>query len=159
MKKTTHLLIGVGCFVGVSPASKAQTSEAKQIDKPNVILIYADDLGMGLLSCMGQKDYMTPNIDKLFRQGTQFTHAYGCMVSAASRASLLTGYSDVRKEKIRVSGGGRLLIDKATATEAKVSEIEASIDAGDVQLPTGDYYLPQIFQKAGYVTGQIGKLE
>ncbi len=81
------------------------------------------------------------------------------MVSAAARASLLTGYSDVRKEKIRVSGGGQLLIDKASATEAKVSEIEARIDANDRQLPAGDYYLPQVFKQAGYATGQIGKLE
>ncbi len=67
MKKSTQLLLGVGCCVGIAPAVQAQTTEAKQLEKPNVILIYADDLGMGLLSCMGQKEYMTPNIDKLFR--------------------------------------------------------------------------------------------
>ena len=130
-----------------------------RVEKPNVIFIYADDMGMGMLSCMGQKEFETPNIDHLFHQGTQFDHAYACMVSAASRASLLTGYYDVRKEKVRVSGGGALLFDPATMQPSEIEAVEARIDARDVVLPEGDYYLPQVFQQAGYVTGQIGKLE
>ena len=65
---------------------------AKKTLRPNVILIYADDLGRGMLSHYGQKQFTTPHIDSLFRCGTGFENAYGCMVSAASRASLLTGY-------------------------------------------------------------------
>lgn len=49
--------------------------------KPNVIFIYADDLGKGLLSAYGQKQYTTPNIDKLVKQGISFNRAYGCMLS------------------------------------------------------------------------------
>lgn len=145
--------------LSLAALSCSMWGNAKTVEKPNVILIYADDMGMGMLSCMGQKEFMTPNIDRLFRQGTQFTHAYGCMVSAASRASLLTGYYDVRKEKITVSGGGALLLDPATVTETDISKVEKVIDKDDVVLPQGDYYLPQVFKKAGYVTGEIGKLE
>lgn len=136
------------------------------IDKPNVIMIYADDLGMGMISCMGQKHFKTPNIDRLFHQGTRFSHAYGCMVSAASRASILTGYFDIRKDKINVSGAPQLLFDKTddsestrSALDAKCAVVENDIDNSDVNLPQGDLYLPQIFQKAGYVTAQIGKLD
>jgi len=49
--------------------------------KPNVIFIYADDLGKGLLSAYGQKQYTTPDIDKLVKQGISFNRAYGCMLS------------------------------------------------------------------------------
>lgn len=158
MRTTTLLLssVSLGCILCDAQAQKTPTPV---VEKPNVILIYADDMGMGMLSCLGQKEFMTPNLDKLFRQGTQFTHAYGCMVSAASRASLLTGYHDIRKEKIRVSGGGRLLLDPSTVTEAQIANIEADIDQKDVRLPEGDLYLPQVFKKAGYVTCEIGKLE
>ena len=157
MKKSLPLIMFSGAFMASVP-SAAQTAKATT-DKPNVILVYADDMGMGMLSCLGQRQIMTPNIDRVFRQGTQFTHAYGCMVSAASRASLLTGYSDIRKEKIRVSGGGQLLLDPATVTDKQVAAIEANIDRNDVNLPAGDLYLPQVFKKADYVTGEIGKLE
>lgn len=156
MKISTRLFAGMGCCIGFFNAG---TSVAGKVSKPNVILIYADDLGMGMLSCLGQKTFETPNIDKLFKKGMQFTHAYGCMVSAASRAALLTGYNDIRKEKIKVSGGGLLLKDPTTVQEIEVAAIEADIDKKDVVLPEGDYYLPQVFKQAGYVTCEIGKLE
>ena len=138
---------------------------AMKTQQPNVILIYADDMGMGMLSCQGQKEFMTPNIDRLFRQGTQFNHAYACMVSAASRASLLTGYFDTKKEKIKINGGNLMLNpkDPQSDTPEEIDRIlqprEAKINNNDVVLPIGDYYMAQVFQKAGYVTGQIGKLE
>ncbi|MDO8992365.1 MAG: sulfatase-like hydrolase/transferase, partial [Daejeonella sp.] len=44
--------------------------------KPNVVLIYADDLGYGDLSCYGAKAIKTPNIDKLAKQGMKFTRGY-----------------------------------------------------------------------------------
>ena len=151
------------------PINSTRCSDKKSISdiqKPNVILIYADDMGMGMLSCMGQKQFKTPNIDRIFRQGVQFSHTYGCMVSAASRASLLTGYYDVRKEKIRVSNAPLLLFDKADDTEAtrevldaRCRTVEETINKKDVNLPEGDLYLPQIFQQAGYVTAEIGKLD
>ena len=59
---------------------------------PNVIIILADDLGYGDLSCYGQTMFATPNIDKLAGDGMRFTNFYsGATVCAPSRASLLTG--------------------------------------------------------------------
>ncbi len=124
--------------------------------KPNVIYIYADDLGKGLLSAYGQANYTTPNIDRLVDQGISFANAYGCMVCAPARASLLTGYHDCHPDKWRISRGGQYL--NHTLPE-DIGEVAAEIDAADIVLPENDYYLPQIFKMAGYVTGQIGKLE
>jgi len=126
--------------------------------KPNVIYIYADDMGKGMLSAYGQQQFQTPNIDRLIQYGTSFSRAYGCMLSAPARASLLTGYNDCHgTEKWNISRGGAYLYS-VTDTN-KIAPVETSIDSVDVRLPKGDYYLPQVFKKAGYFTAQIGKLE
>ena len=145
--------------IALLPFVFSQAAQSQNIEKPNVILIYADDMGMGMLSCMGQHEFKTPHIDKLFERGTQFNHTYACMVSAASRASLLTGYYDIRKEKVNISNGGALLFDPRTMDKKTIEQVENKIVQHDVMLPSGDYYLPQIFQQAGYITAQIGKLE
>jgi arylsulfatase A-like enzyme len=64
----------------------------KAVDRPNIVIIYADDLGWGSLSCYGQKAYETPYLDRMAREGVRLTSFYvstpGC---APSRAALLTG--------------------------------------------------------------------
>ncbi len=59
---------------------------------PNLVLIYADDLGYTDLACQGSKFYETPNLDRLAREGMTFTQAYaGAANCAPSRACLMTG--------------------------------------------------------------------
>src|SRR3954469_9378607 len=59
---------------------------------PNVVIIYADDLGYGVLYCYGAKDIKTPNLDRLAREGRKFTSFHVAQaVCSASRAALLTG--------------------------------------------------------------------
>ncbi|MCP5119086.1 MAG: sulfatase-like hydrolase/transferase, partial [bacterium] len=59
---------------------------------PNIVLIVADDLGWGDLSCYGQKTLRTPHIDRLAAEGMRFTDFYaGSTVCAPSRCSLMTG--------------------------------------------------------------------
>ncbi len=124
--------------------------------RPNVIFIYADDLGRGMLSCYGQKIVPTPNIDRLAKEGTRFEHAYGAHLCAPARASFLTGYSDCRPGKWKVTGGGIYEgIAKGTRTE---EEVEESLNRQIGREPQ-QVYLPQIFKKAGYITAEIGKLE
>ena len=65
--------------------------QAAKTQKPNIILIYGDDLGRGMFSTYGQKHFTTPNIDRLAEEGIRFDNAYGCMYCAPARASLLTG--------------------------------------------------------------------
>ena len=129
---------------------------ANPVDAPNVVFIYADDMGRGMLSHFGQKIISTPHIDRIFQEGTGFEYAYGCMYSAPSRASMLTGYHDCRKDKWRIPRGGQL---QEADTMEKWDSVENKVNAAHIELPPGDDYLPQIFKKAGYVTGQFGKLE
>ena len=65
---------------------------ADQPTPPNIVLIFADDLGYSDVGCFGAKDTRTPNIDRLAAEGTRFTSFYVSQpVCTASRASLMTG--------------------------------------------------------------------
>ncbi len=61
--------------------------------KPNIIHIFADDLGFGSVGFNGQTQIHTPNLDALAAGGMQFTNAYACPVCASSRATLYTGFN------------------------------------------------------------------
>lgn len=76
----------------VASVSAAFGEERKIPDRPNIILIYADDMGYGDLGCYGNKVHQTPHFDQLAREGARFTHFYTAQaVCSASRAALLTG--------------------------------------------------------------------
>jgi len=116
-------------------------SEVQQIETPtrlpNIIYILADDLGYGDLSCYGQKNFSTPNIDKLAAQGMLFTQHYsGSTVCAPSRSSLMTGlhtgHTFIRGNKEVRPEGQQPLADEVIT-------------------------LPEILKEKGYVTGAFGK--
>lgn len=90
------------------------------------------------------------------KEGTAFEYAYGCMYSAPARASMLTGYHDCHTQKWNISKGGRLAHIKGYED---LEQIERELDSSRIELPTGDLLLPQVFKQAGYVTGQVGKLD
>src|SRR6476469_8927243 len=79
--------------------------------KPNILLIYADDLGYGDVSCYGATRVHTPNIDRLAREGLRFTDAH-CSSSTCtpSRYSMLTGEYAWRKRGTGVLPGDAPLI-------------------------------------------------
>jgi arylsulfatase A-like enzyme len=98
---------------------------------PNVILITADDLGYGDLSCYGQKNFQTPHLDRLAREGIRFTQAYaGSTVCAPSRCALMTG---LHTGHARIRGN------------AKAS------------LRDEDITIAEVLKRAGYQTAHIGK--
>lgn len=68
------LLPGIAMLTGCNHAS--QKNNGQNVQKPNIIYIFADDLGIGDLSCYGASKVSTPNIDRLAGQGVQFTNAY-----------------------------------------------------------------------------------
>lgn len=78
----------VGIFHSVSAA-----------EKPNIILIMADDLGMEGLGCYGGKSYKTPHLDKLAEQGLRFTHAYSQPLCTPTRVQFMTGKYNQRTGK------------------------------------------------------------
>eukprot|EP00095_Tigriopus_kingsejongensis_P000439 snap_masked-scaffold3337_size9153-processed-gene-0.4 protein:Tk00439 transcript:snap_masked-scaffold3337_size9153-processed-gene-0.4-mRNA-1 annotation:"aryl-sulphate sulphohydrolase" len=76
--------------------------------KPNLVLIYADDLGYTDLSCQGSKFYETPHIDRIAREGMTFTQAYaGAANCAPSRACLMTGQYTPRHGVFTVGNSAR----------------------------------------------------
>ncbi|UDQ96483.1 arylsulfatase [Lentisphaerota bacterium WC36G] len=117
MKKfITTTLIGV-CFTNQLIFS----ANAKNHRKYNVIVIYADDLGYGDVSCYGSKAIKTPNIDCLAETGVKFTDAHSSAATCTpSRVALLTGQYAFRTKAHILTGDAKLVIDPNTETVADV---------------------------------------
>ncbi len=76
-----------------NPRLNAEAVAQRKQQKPNIIYIMWDDMGYGDLGCYGQKYILTPNIDRMAKEGMRFTQAYaGAPVSAPSRACFMTGH-------------------------------------------------------------------
>lgn len=120
--------------LAVSPVFAGEQSNQPQ-QKPNVIFIYADDLGYGDLACYGAKNVETPNIDKLAQNGVKFTNGFAtAATSTPSRYSLLTGEFAWRKPGTDVAAG------------------DAGMIIGPEQFTVAD-----VFRAAGYKTAALGK--
>ncbi|WP_111709780.1 sulfatase-like hydrolase/transferase [Lutibacter citreus] len=137
-------------------ACKEQEKLIKTGNKPNIILIYADDLGRGMLGTYGQKYLTTPNIDKLASEGMRFNNVYGCMFCAPARASLISGMHDAQQQQWSLTKGGIYI---KPANEINLKEISEKIHKVSKPAKEGEVFLGTVAQKAGYVTAEIGKLE
>jgi len=94
-KKTSVLLLGA---VGISTVALGKTdgSLEKEKQEPNIILILADDLGYGDLSCYGANKIQTPALDQMASEGMRFTNAYVCSsLSSPSRYGLFNLNDDI----------------------------------------------------------------
>jgi arylsulfatase A len=109
----------------------ASAALAAPPEKPNVIFILADDLGIGNVGCYGSDRYKTPNIDKLAAQGTRFTHCFTAALCGPSRALIMSGRYAFRN--------GATNQDACTNLDPK------------------EIVLPRLFKAAGYATACIGK--
>jgi arylsulfatase A-like enzyme len=115
-------------------SAKAGSNSDQQTKRPNVLLIYTDDVGYGDIGIYGG-EIPTPNIDALAESGIRFTNAYASSATCTpSRFSLLTGEYSWRKPGRGVAPG----------------------DAPALIKP-GKETLPSVMQRAGYRTGVIGK--
>lgn len=150
-----YLIIGLfaGSLQGCSGIESSQNAETP----PNVIFIYADDLGRGLLSHYGQKFISTPNIDRIANEGISFENVRGCMFCAPARASLLSGYHDCHGDKWQITAGAAY-ISVSTHDESPF-DISRQLYAQTNGHREDIMYMAQVFKKAGYTTGQVGKLE
>ncbi|RFM28576.1 arylsulfatase [Deminuibacter soli] len=111
--------------------------------KPNVIYIYADDMGYGELGCYGQQKIKTPNLDKLAAEGMRFTQHYtSTPVCAPARCMLLTG-----------KNGGHSFI----RGNYELGGFADSTEGGQMPLPEGTFTIAKLMKQAGYVTGATGK--
>ncbi|GGF28915.1 arylsulfatase [Echinicola rosea] len=130
---------------------------ATSVEGPNIILIYADDLGKGMLSHEGQKHLTTPNIDRLAAEGMRFTHATGSMLCAPARASLITGLHDCHAPGFPITNGQ--MYKHIGDSAHTLQQVEEMINTVLDPIPDAQVFLGQVAQEAGYVTGQFGKLE
>ncbi|GAA4307152.1 sulfatase [Aestuariibaculum suncheonense] len=84
-------------FLNGCKVKDGSTSLNKAIKQPNILFILADDLGVHDLSYTGSKYYETPNIDRIAKEGVEFTQGYAaCQVCSPSRVSLMTGQFPAR---------------------------------------------------------------
>lgn len=108
---------------------------AQNTTKPNIVLIYADDIGIGDFSCYGAIAVKTPNTDRLAKEGIQFMNAHSVASTCTpSRYSLFTGEYAWRRKGTGIAAG----------------------DAGMIIKPHR-YTLAKMFKQAGYVTAAVGK--
>lgn len=102
---------------------------------PNIVIVYADDLGYGDLGCYGATALKTPNLDRLAASGQRFTAAYATSATCTpSRYGLLTGVYPWRKKGNQILAGNAAMI-----------------------IAPGSVTLPSVLRKAGYRTGVVGK--
>ena len=133
--KTTSLLLFVFFF--------NFKTNAQQFKLPNIIYIYADDLGIGDIGAYGQEKIKTPNIDRLAKEGMLFTRHYSSApVCAPSRAALMTGKHTGHSQ---IRGNFEL------------GGFEDSKEGGQKPLEAGTFTIGKMLQKAGYITAAIGK--
>lgn len=129
--RSKFFIIAILCSAFVDPPAKAQQTPSK----PNIIIIYTDDVGYGDISSNGASKVKTPNIDKIASGGLRFTNAYATSATCTpSRFSFLTGRYAWRKTGTGIAPGDAALI-----------------------VPTETVTLPGMLQKAGYQTAVVGK--
>lgn len=131
----------------ISLALGLLSSAALAAEKPNIVIIFADDLGYGDLSCYGATKLKTPNIDKLAAEGRQFTDAHSASAACTpSRYALLTGEYPHRKGHNRpIFLEHKLIIDTKADTVASVLQ-----DAGYSTACIGKWHLGFGETKADY---------
>lgn len=133
--------------------SVVDTGWAWQTDRgcpPNVVIILADDLGWRDLGCTGSTFYETPHIDRLSREGMQFTRGYAaCQVCSPSRAAIMTGKAPARL-KITDYIGAPSGTDWKRNTRLLPADYQR-------QLPARETTIGEAFQDAGYRTFYAGK--
>jgi arylsulfatase len=120
--------------------------------RPNIVYIFADDLGYGDLGCYGQQKIETPNIDALAKNGMLFTQQYDLPVCAPSRYCLMTGVSP-GKAFIR---GNDEWAERGDVWNFKAMEENPSLE-GQLPIPNATITIAKLLKADGYKTALIGK--
>ena len=120
----------------------------EKLEKPNIVLIVADDLGWSDLSYMGSKYYETPNIDKLSKSGLTFYNGYSSSANCApSRATMLTGKYNTEHGIYTVNNS-----DRGNIKTRKIIPIKTKNT-----LDLDFFLIPEMLKELGYINGHFGK--
>ncbi len=135
MRKCQILTIVIA-FLFFSCKPKAKKDNTTTVERlPNIVIIYADDLGLGDVGSYGSKVLQTPNFDRLANEGIRFTNGYATSPTCTpSRYALLSGTYPFRKQNARVLPGNAPLL-----------------------FELGKQTLPSMLDQAGYATAVVGK--
>jgi arylsulfatase A-like enzyme len=132
-------------FVAFTLAAAGLASAAD--DRPNIVLIMADDLGINDLSCYGRTDQHTPRLDRMAAEGVRFTCGYCSQpICSPSRAGLMTGRHPARLH-ITTFLPGRADAPSQRLLHPKIAQ----------QLPHAETTMAEYLKEAGYATACIGK--
>ncbi|HEA22890.1 MAG TPA: arylsulfatase [Pricia antarctica] len=122
-------------LIGCQPNKEEKQNKVNSSRTPNIVIIYADDLGYGELGAYGATELKTPNLDKLANGGIRFTNGYASSATCTpSRYALLTGTYPWRNKSAKIlPGTAPLIIDTTQMT------------------------IPRMLKEKGYHTGIVGK--
>ena len=128
-------------------------------ERPNVVLILADDLGWSDTTLYGTtKFYQTPHIEQLAARGMTFTHAYSASpLCSPTRASILTGLSPARTGITTPACHLPQVVLQATEGSRAPASSKAIGPETATRLNTDYYTLNDALKEAGYATGHFGK--
>jgi arylsulfatase A-like enzyme len=134
-KKYFVILVLLSFFSCKTSNNKTQEDSLSNINRPNIVVIYLDDLGYGDLSTYGATKLQTPNIDALANGGIKFTNGYASSATCTpSRYALLTGMYPWRNKDAKILPGTAPLL-----------------------ISTTQQTLPKMLKKQGYQTAIVGK--
>jgi arylsulfatase A-like enzyme len=133
MAKWKHALVAIAL---AAPVLAPATVQAQQPTKPNIVIIWGDDIGQSNVSAYsrGLMGYQTPNIDRVANEGMMFTDYYAEQSCTAGRASFITGQSGLRTGLTKVG-----------------------LPGATVGLQKEDPTIAELLKPLGYATGQFGK--
>jgi arylsulfatase A-like enzyme len=137
------LVCSVLAAVACAPGAESPAPETPA-ERPNIVLILADDLGWTDLSGYGSDLYQSPNIDRLAAQGMRFTNSYAAAsICSPTRASIMTGKYPARLQLTNYIAGDK--VGKLRPPEWQKS------------LPLEELTIAEALQASGYATGHFGK--
>jgi arylsulfatase A-like enzyme len=136
MKMLNYLITTLSILIFILTIGSANAQNEKAKNKlPNIVFIYADDLGYGDVGAYGATEIKTPNMDKLANGGIRFTNGYATSATCTpSRYGLLTGVYPWREKDAKILPGTAPLIIK-----------------------TSQMTIPKMLKEKGYHTGIVGK--
>ena len=123
-------------------AATLQGAPAQSAPPPNIVIIFADDLGYGDLGAFGAPNIRTPRLDAMAAEGQKWTSFYVQPVCSPSRAALLTGRLPVRNGMFGTPGGTAPKVFRADAAQG---------------LPPAEVTIAEVLKSRGYATGMVGK--